>query len=167
MCPVLCWVLGIWWWDEESSHKSCSLVGKKDKRGVLHTNGEDATFIHSRQWTSAGPEVTTFRSDFVQSILIGSPHLVPRLEMVPQNRLPFSLESKTLWSSVSFLLTSRFPKEQEQGLNDEQSLKCHWILPFRVPWVPRTTSHSFCYILSLLLSDNNGEHHHHCDYLCW
>ena len=74
---------------------------------------------------SAGPEVTTFGSDFVQSILIGSPHLVPRLEMVPQNRLPFSLESKTLWSSVSFLLTSRFPKEQEQGLNDEQSLKCH------------------------------------------
>ena len=29
--PNLCWVLGIRWWDEESSHKTCSLVGKKDK----------------------------------------------------------------------------------------------------------------------------------------
>ena len=69
--------------------------------------------------------MTTFRSDFVQSILIGALHLVPRLEMVPHPRLSFSLVSKTLWSSVSFLLISRFPKEQEQGLNDEQSLKCH------------------------------------------
>ena len=39
MCPVLCWVLGIRWWDEESSHKSCSLVGKKDTDGtVTQTN---------------------------------------------------------------------------------------------------------------------------------
>ena len=73
----------------------------------------------------AGREVTTFRSDFVQSILIEAPHLVPWLETVPHPRLSLSLHSKTLWSSVSFLLISRFPKEQKQALNDEQSLKCH------------------------------------------
>lgn len=62
---------------------------------------------------SAGPEVTAFRSDFVQSILIGAASLVPRLEMFPHPRLSFSLESKTLWSSISFLFISRFPKEQK------------------------------------------------------
>ena len=67
----------------------------------------------------------TFGSDFVQSILIGAAHLAPRLEMVPHPRLSFSLESRTMWNSVSLLLISRFPKEQKQELNDEQSLKCH------------------------------------------
>jgi len=67
-----------------------------------------------------GCEVTAFRFDFVQSILVGTPHLVTRLEIVPHpNLCSFSLKRRTKWSSISFLLISRFPKEQKQGLNDE------------------------------------------------
>ena len=147
--------------------ESTSSWGEKAKGGFFHSIEMMVSSSILGSELLAGREVTTFRSDLVRSILVGAPHLVTRLEIVPHpNLCSFSLKRRTKWSCVSFLLISRFPKEHEQGLNDEQSLKCHWILPFRVLRVSRTTPHSFCCILSLLLSDNNRQHGHHCDCLC-
>ena len=101
------------------------LEGKKTREVIFTQVGRMGSSSTAGSELSAGPEVTAFRSDFVKSILIGAACLVPRLEMFLHPSLSFSLESKTLWSSISFLFISRFPKEQKQGLNDEQSLKCH------------------------------------------
>ena len=102
------------------------LAGEKTREVFFTQVGRMGSSSIAGSERSAGQEVTAFRSDFVKSILIGAACLVPRFEMFLHPSLSFSLESKTLWSSVvSFLFISRFPKEQKQGLNDEQSLKCH------------------------------------------
>ena len=102
------------------SYEKAHLVGEKAKGGFVHSIEMMVSSSIPGSELLAGCEVTTFRSDFVQSIQVGAPHLVTRLEIIPHpNLCSFSFKRRTMWSSISFLLISRFPKEQKQGPNDE------------------------------------------------